>query len=148
MSRRGGRTPGRTLLRSPLALVVLVAGVAACASTGRVAPRTLTIEVSRDPASVLAVDIVILPVRGSGTPAGDPVVLGSVRARDLASFEFDTDRMGGYRLYATSGGISVVADRVTIGGRGRDDTASRIFYIRPDTERIIWDLGTDRLLVR
>ena len=127
-----------------LALPALAAG---CASTGQVAPRTLTVEVSRDPASVLRVDIVIVPVRGDGSPGGDPVVLGSVRPRDLASFEFDTDRMGNYRLYATSGRV-IVGTRIRVGGSGRDDAVSRIFHLDPDDERIIWDLATNVLLVR
>lgn len=148
MTRGGVPAPARAVPSALLALVVAV-GISACASTGQVAPRTLTVEISRAPASVLAVNIYIVPVRSGGaSPAGDPIMLGAMRPRDLGSFEFDTDRMGGYRLYATSGEVRVIAGRIQLNVEGRDDAVSRTFYIEPDTERIIWDLATDRLLVR
>ena len=139
--------------------MAVVSVVAGCATTRQATPRTLTIEVAADPSAVRPVNLVIIPVIGGwGSPRGDPIPLGTVPPGDVAQFDFETDRLGGYQLLATElppptsqGELeamrqSAAAMRRT-GEADRLRPLSRVFWISERTDRVAWDIPTDALRI-
>ena len=145
-----------------LSALTLLAGaaVAGCATTGQVAPRTVTIEIATDPSAPQPMNLVIIPMVGEyGSPRGDPIPLGRVPPGDVAQFDFEIDRLGRYQLLATElpppttkGELEAMRRSAYMMRQPMEETfgplsLSPAFWINGRTALVAWDIGTDALRI-